>query len=220
MNMPSRDLEMLPPTISTPKASPSSRRPVYSSSTNPTSRSEGSPRDTRANRGMPPGIGDVAQVDCKRLAAQAEWSPAGSGRLPPGRRRWRAAHAFRGAFQHGDIVADPNHHVGPLSWQRGADPVNEAELSKLSIFMLSSLLHGLANGARRGLHVRAATIAEITATPAAPAAVMDAALPAFMPPMATTGMPTALASLRSPSMPMACGASGLVGVAKTGLAPM
>ena len=54
MKMPRREREMLPPTMSTPNSAPSSRRPAYSSSMNPTSRSAGRPRETRAQRGVPP----------------------------------------------------------------------------------------------------------------------------------------------------------------------
>ena len=64
-----------------------------------------------------------------------------------------------------------------------------------------------------------AMMAETTASPSAPAAITAEALPAWMPPIATSGNRTAARMARRPSRPTAAGASGLVGVAKTGLTP-
>src|SRR5207247_3416297 len=69
-------------------------------------------------------------------------------------------------------------------------------------------------------NARASLLARMTATPFAPAAMQSRALDASMPPIATTGALTASQIAASPSRPIGEPASGLVGGAHTGPAPM
>ena len=62
-------------------------------------------------------------------------------------------------------------------------------------------------------------MADITATPDAPAPITDAAFPESIPPIPTTGIRTAEAMAATPSNPIGFPAPGLVAVAKTGPAP-
>ena len=67
---------------------------------------------------------------------------------------------------------------------------------------------------------RASAAARTTATPAAPAVRQSAALDASIPPIAITGTETARQMSARPSRPIGGSASGFVGVAQTGPAPM
>ncbi len=116
----------------------------------------------------------------------------------------------------------PTMTSGPGHGQRRPDPLDQSELAKLldSHFVLT--FSTTARRARAAASTSsAATMAETTAIPAAPASIMAAAFSVVMPPMATTGTFTAFghraAALRCPA---GGGASGFVGVEKTGLAPM
>ncbi len=100
---------------------------------NCTSRSGGSPRETRANRGSPP-----AEATSLRFTARAlRPSSARRDGVPQEVRAFHQhvtggqPHAYPRRFQHRHVVPDTFHHPGPWGGKRRADPFDEAELSQL-----------------------------------------------------------------------------------------
>src|SRR5690606_6229974 len=168
--------------------------------------------------GPAPHAADVAQVDRQRLPAQLAGVHQVQAEVDP-------LHQGVGAGQQaaprqgedGGVVPDAPEAARTRRPHLAADAGDQIELSGHQASPLSAWMSP-ASSAAAARTSSAATTAETTPSPATPVARTWRALPAWIPPMATTGIWTAWTSRASSSRPMGS-RYALVGVAKMARVP-